>query len=154
MKSSIRVVLVASLFAFSALAFGSSQPTRPFDQFGDIKCEEEMARLDNFAIQLQNSPRYRGEIIYFAGKMAGDKWPKRGETEARVERIRTYLTKRRGIPSASLVVIDGGFSTVFRVVLWAVPPEAGLLKPEDVSGVKEIQYRPGKLNPRDYRCGI
>ena len=92
--------------------------------------------------------------MFFAGNMAGGKLPKRGEAEARVERIRSYLIKRRGIPQANLVVLNGGFSTHFYVVLWDVPPGAGLPKPEDPSGLKEIQYRKGKLVPRDYRCGI
>jgi len=129
-------------------------PQSPFDEFGDIKCEDEMARLDNFAIRLQNQPRYRGEIIYFAGKMAGDRLPKRGEAEARVERIRLYLTKRRGIPPASLVVISGGYSTDFRIVLWDRPPQAGLVSPKDYPGLKEIRYSKAKLNRRDYRCGV
>ena len=113
-----------------------------------------MARLDNFALQIQNEPRFRGVIIFFAGKMAGDKLPKRGEAEARVERIRSYLTKRRGIPAASIVVMNGGYDSIYRVQLWVVPPEAGLPKPEPVSALKDIRYRPGKLKPRDYRCGI
>ena len=154
MTSIIRALIIISLFAFSARVLGSAHPERPFDEFGDINCESEMARLDNFAVALQNAPRTRGEIIFFAGNMAGGKLPKRGEAEARVERIRAYLIKRRGIPQASIVVINGGFSTDFRVILLLVPPDAGLLKPEDASGLKEIQYRKGKLVPRDYRCGI
>ena len=146
--------LIILVFAVCTPGTSLPGPTRPFDEFGDIKCEDEMARLDNFAIQLQNQPRYRGAIIFFAGKLAGDKLPKRGEAEARAERVKSYLTKRRGIPQASLVVINGGFSTNFRVVLWDVPPELGLPTPEDASGVKEIRYRKGKLAPRDYRCGI
>ena len=144
------------LLVFIASAAGSpgSEPTRPFDEFGDVNCENEMARLDNFAILLQSEPKFRGAIIFFAGNMAGGKLPKRGEAEARVERIRSYLIKRRGIPQANLVVLNGGFSTSFHVVLWGVPPGAGLPKPEDASGVKEIQYRKGKLVPRDYRCGV
>ena|SRR6185503_11291659 len=146
---SFMIVLVSCL-----ITSASSSPTRPFDEFGDVKCEDEMARLDNFAVQMQNLPRSRGAIIYFAGKMSGDQLPKRGEVEARVERIRSYLTKRRGIPAASLVVMNGGYDTNYRVQVWVVPPEAGLPKPEPSSSEKEIQYRPGKLNPRDYRCGI
>lgn len=154
MKSVIRVLLIVSLFGCSALALGSADPAPPFDEFGDVNCESEMARLDNFAVQMQNLPRSRGAIIFFAGKMAGDKPPKRGEVEARVERIKSYLTKRRGIPAASIVVMNGGYDTNYRVQLWVVPPEAGLPKPETVSPVNDMRYRSGKLNPRDYRCGI
>ena len=144
------------LLVFIAGATGSSafEPTTPFDEFGDIKCEDEMARLDNFVVQLQNVPSARGAIVFFVGKMAAEKLPKRGEAEARVERIKSYLTKRRGIPAASIVVMNGGYDSNFRVQLWVVPPEAGLPKPEASSPVKDMQYRKGKLVPRDYRCGI
>ncbi len=154
MRLITRGILLLTVSTICALGVALPLPTRPFDEFGDVNCESEMARLDNFAVQLQNAPAYRGAIIFFAGNMAGDRLPKRGEAEARVERIRSYLTKRRGIPAASLVIMNGGYSTNFRVQLWVVPPEAGLPKPEDASGVKEIQYRQGKVTPRDYRCGI
>ena len=154
MSAIIRTLLVILVFAVCGVGVCLTGPARPFDEFGDINCENEMARLDNFAIQLQNEPGYRGEIIFFAGSMAGDRLPKRGEAEARVERIRAYLTKRRGIPPASLVVINGGYSTHFRVVLWNIPPEAGLVKPEDASGLKEIRFSKRKLNPRDYQCRV
>ena len=91
--------------------------------------------------------------MFFAGKMAGDKLPKPGEVEARVGRIRSYLTKRRGIPPASIVVMNGGYDNNYLVQLWVVPPEAGLPTPK-ASPVKDIQYRKGKLVPRDYRCEI
>ena len=41
---------------------------RKFDEFGDINCEDEMARLDNFAIQLQNEPCTKGVIIFYGGR--------------------------------------------------------------------------------------
>jgi len=149
-KSCSFIMVLAACLATSA----SSPLNRPFDEFGDIKCEDEMARLDNFAVQLQNEPRFRGAIIFFTGKMAGDKLPKRGEAEARVKRIESYLTKRRGIPASSIVVMNGGYDIEYHVQLWDVPPDAGLPKPEPISSVKDIRYRSGKLNPRDYRCGV
>lgn len=151
-KSIVLVALLSGGVSVNALA--PDDPNRKFDEFGDVNCESEMARLDNLAIQLQSEPRSRAAIIFFVGKMAGDKLPKRGEVEARVERIRSYLTKRRGIPAASLVVMNGGYETNYRVQLWVVSSGAGLPKAEPLSPVKEVNYRPGKLNPRDYRCGI
>jgi hypothetical protein len=38
-----------------------------FDQYGDIKWEDEKARLDNFAIQMLNIPSARGALFTFAG---------------------------------------------------------------------------------------
>jgi len=154
MVATILTSLMLLVFIAGAASPAVSELNRPFDEFGDIKCEDEMARLDNFALQLQNDPSARGAIIFFAGKMAADKLPKRGEAEARVERIRSYLTKRRGIPAARIVVMNGGYNSDYRVQLWAVPSDAGLPKTEAPSPVKDMQYRKGKLVPRDYRCGI
>jgi hypothetical protein len=151
----IRSSLLVFALAVSVLGFNTPQLIGDrFDSFGDVNCEIEMARLDSFAVQLQNEPRARGAIMFFAGKMVGDKLPKRGEAEARAERIRSYLTKRRGIPPARLVVMNGGYTSNFQVQLWMVPAEAGLPKREAFPALTEIQYRKGKLNPRDYRCGI
>ena len=80
-KSTVLVILL--LLALFVIASGQSLIGDRFDEFGDIKCEDEYARLDNFAIQLQNDPQSKGAIMVFTGKMAGAKWPRRGETEAR-----------------------------------------------------------------------
>jgi hypothetical protein len=150
----IRSSLIVLLLIGCTSGIGLPRPTGPFDEFRDVNCESEMARLDNFAVALQNEPTARGAIIFFAGKMKDDRLPKRGEAEARVERLRSYLTKRRGIPTASIVVMNGGYDNNYRVQLWVVPGAEGLPKREASSGVMDMQYRPGKINPRDYRCGI
>jgi hypothetical protein len=159
LSEGMRSVIQSSLliFAFSLCAAGSNSSQEiigdPFDNFGDVNCESEMARLDNWAIQLHNSPNARGAIVFFAGKMAGDRLPKRGEAEARVERLKSYLIKRRGVRAADIVVLNGGYDEYYRVQLWTVWEGTGLPKPERSSSVKETRYRKGRLNPRDYRCG-
>jgi len=52
---------------------------RQFDEFGDINCEDEMARLDNFAIQLQNEPAAKGVMIFYGGRRFKGRLPKQGE---------------------------------------------------------------------------
>lgn len=39
-----------------------------FDAYGDIKFEDEKARLDNFAIQISNYPGSTGLILMYAGQ--------------------------------------------------------------------------------------
>lgn len=145
-----RVSLVLLVVAACAVGMGLPHSNGPFDEFGDVNCESEMARLDNFAVSLQISLQAdrsaRGEIIFFAGRMAGDKLPRRGEAEARAERIRSYLVKRREVPAASLVVMNGGYDSDYRIQLWIVPPGADLAKPKPLSSVKDVRYRKGNLN--------
>ena len=40
------------------------------DGYGNIRFLDEKARLDNFAIQLQNEPKTQGYIIVYAGQKA------------------------------------------------------------------------------------
>ena len=63
------------LLVFGLTAFGSQDP-RKFDEFGDINCESEMARLDNFAVQLQNEPAMKGIIVFYGGRRFRGRLPK------------------------------------------------------------------------------
>src|SRR2546429_255984 len=63
-------------------------PTK-FDEYGNIKFNDEKARLDNYAIQLQNAPGSQGYIIAY-GTCAG-------EAQARADRAKDYLVNTRGI---------------------------------------------------------
>ena len=42
-------------------------PDSPFDSYGNICFEDEKARLDNFAIALQQNPEWIGYIVVYAG---------------------------------------------------------------------------------------
>src|SRR5215210_443882 len=82
-----------------AVIFSADQPYTKFDEFGDVNCEDEMARLDNFVIQLQANPHTKGAIIYYGGKTFRGRLPRRGESTARAARLKSYLVLRRGVPA-------------------------------------------------------
>ena len=44
---------------------------RKFDEYGDIRFNDEKARLDNYAIQLQNEPGIAPATIVVFGNCAG-----------------------------------------------------------------------------------
>ena len=148
----------ASLTVILALGVtGSTRPigpTRLFDEFGDIKCEDEMARLDNFAVQLQNDPSSKGLIVFYGGRRFGGQLPKRGEAEARAARLKPYLVERRGIPTDQVMVVGWGYTEEWRVQLWIIPRGASIPDRQTTIPFKEIKFRKGKVNPRDYRCEI
>jgi hypothetical protein len=125
-----------------------------FDEFGDIKCEDEYARLDNFAIQLQQEPQAKGIIIFHGGKTFRGRLPKRGEAEARAARLKPYLVSRRGIPANQITVINGGYAEEWSAQLWIVPPGASMPTGDSAFRIKKIRFRKGKPNPRDFRCGV
>jgi hypothetical protein len=92
------------------------QPPTKFDEYGDIRFNDEKARLDNYAIQLQNSPGAQGYIIAYGNC--------EGAAQARADRAKDYLVNTRGIDAGRLVTIDGGCRSDLTVELWIVPTGA------------------------------
>lgn len=95
----MRPFISISLFAIFLFApvsagapFTSPLPTSPFDEYGEITWENEMARLDNFAVQLQNVPVFVGYIFVYDGVHGCA-----GEAQARAIRAKRYLVEYRGI---------------------------------------------------------
>ncbi len=130
-------------------------PDSKFDEFGDINCEDEYARLDNFAIQLQNTPSAQGYIIFYGGRRFRGRLPRKGEAAVRAARLNPYLVNRRGISAARVVVIDGGYQEDFYVELWIVP--AGETPPEPSNTTipaSQIKFRKGKVSKRQFQCNI
>jgi hypothetical protein len=132
----------------------ATTPNRKFDEFGDLKCEDEMARLDNFAIQLLHAPRAKGVIIFFGGKTFRGELPKRGEAEARAARLKPYLVRRRGIPKSQIIVINGGYAEEWLAQFWVVPPGARMPSPDSTIQIKGVRFRKGRVNPRSFRCRV
>lgn len=149
-----RIGLVLAVLAFCVTGLAALAPISKFDEFGDIKCEDEMARLDNFALTLQNGPANKGLIIFYGGRLFRGRLPKRGEAAARAARMKPYLVQRRGIPTDQVIVIDGGYAEEWHAELWVVPPGATMPVPRPTIPIEKIKFRKGKLNPRDYQCGI
>jgi len=127
---------------------------RKFDEFGDIKCEDEMARLDNVAIQLQNEPTAKGVLVFFGGKTFRGKLPLRGEAAARAARLKPYLVNRRGIPSNRVMVFDGGYADEWRVEIWVVPMSFWFPAPKPEIPADGVKFRTGKVSARSFRCEI
>jgi hypothetical protein len=93
-------------------------PTK-FDEIGEVARDDEKARLDVFAIELQNSPGAQGYIIGYGGSgrraVSGQK---------RAQNARDYVVTTRGIDASRIVVLDGGQRTTGSLQLWLVPPGA------------------------------
>jgi len=91
-------------------------PPRKFDEYGNIRFNDEKARLDNYAIQLQNEPGSTATIIVY-GSCAG-------EAQQRGDRAKDYLVNTRGIEAGRITVVDGGCRAELKVQLWIVPQGA------------------------------
>jgi hypothetical protein len=93
------------------------------DEFGNIPRDDEKARLDTFAIQLQNEPGARGYIVVYPGPKS-----RANEAQRRADRAKEYLVGTRGMDPGRVVTVVGPPRAAFAVQLWIVP--AGADPPE------------------------
>lgn len=93
-----------------------------FDQYGAICWEDEKARLDNFAIALQNADHTTlGHIIVYDGKRAC-----RGEALARAIRAKKYLVEYRKVEPDRVIWRWGGYLSHLTTTLVITPRGASI----------------------------
>jgi hypothetical protein len=112
-------VLLLSPLVASAMPDTTTPDVFWLDSYGDIRWEDEKARLDNFVIQLFNEPKYTGYIYIQVGRYSC-----RGEAVARAIRARNYLMKVRHFPWNRLAWRDLGYGDYFETKLWLFPSGA------------------------------
>ncbi len=98
-----------------------------FDEYGSVSFTQEKARLDQFAIALQQEPGSRAVIIAYG---AND-----GEAPARLARARNYLVNTRGIDFGRVVLTDGGCREEPATELWVVPSGGTMPTPSSQGAV-------------------
>jgi hypothetical protein len=88
----------------------------PFDLYGDIKFEDEKARLDNLAIQLMNQQLSTAYILMSAGQVTFE-----NEAAERLARAKSYLVDVRDIDRNRIVTVDCGFSQDLTIHFYVAP---------------------------------
>jgi len=87
------------------------------DNYPPLKYDDEKARLDNFAIQMQNDPSAKGYIIAYGGPRSNA-----AEKQKRLKRAVDYLTATRGIDANRIVTLEGASNRDQPTTeLWIVP---------------------------------
>ena len=116
----VTLFAVASESARAQESAPSAAPRRAqkYDEFGRLGHCDLTARLDNFAIELQNNPRAKGFVVSY------DARGKRRGLNLKVSRF--YLVNLRGIEPGRVVAIEGGSRESDEAVteLWVVPEGA------------------------------
>ena len=92
---------------------------RKFDEYYDIARNDEKARLDNYAIQLQQEPGSQGYVIVYPSRKAGGSL-----AQERAQRIVDYMVNTRGIDSHRVTTVMGPAREGWVVELWVVPEGA------------------------------
>ena len=109
---------------------------RKFDEFPSIAYDEDKARFDNFAIQLQQEPESQGYIFAYGGRTS-----RAGQAGRMAERARSYLVQTRGIDPGRLNIVEGGLRDSDTYELWLVP--SGATPPQASPTVSPSEARPG-----------
>ncbi|MDT5121860.1 MAG: hypothetical protein QOC96_1342, partial [Acidobacteriota bacterium] len=115
--------------ACSFPVIGPVKPIPPykFDEYADLKFNDEKARLDNFAIKLQGEPGTQGIYVIFGSCD--------GEADQRSARAIDYLVNTRGIDRSRLTVVNGGCREHLTVELWGQPTGAAAPTPSNSATV-------------------
>ena len=114
---------------------------REFDECNSCTFDDQKARLDNLAVELQNDPTMIGYIIAYGGRMSPI-----GQVEMLMKRARDYLTNERAIDGSRLVIVNGGFREGDSVELWLVP--RGAATPRATPTIQASEVKPAGTRRR------
>jgi hypothetical protein len=132
------------------VSFPARPAARKVDEYGNIKFNDEKARLDNYAIELQNDPTAQGYLVCYGGRTG-----RTGEAQRRCDRAKNYLVSTRGLDSSRIVTVDGGYREELTVELWVVPSGANppaaspTVDPSEVKPTRAPTRRRGRRDDDD-----
>ncbi|HEV7797709.1 MAG TPA: hypothetical protein VGO73_06120 [Pyrinomonadaceae bacterium] len=115
-------------------------PNRQFDVCCSCSFDDQKARLDNLAVELQNDPTATTYVIAYGGRTS-----RIGQADLLGARARDYLVAQRGIDQSRIVVVNGGFREEDCVELWIVPQ--GATTPQPTPTVQAGDVRPATGTP-------
>jgi hypothetical protein len=110
-------------------------PAREFDVCCTCSYDDQKARLDNLAIELQNDPSLTTYVIAYAGRTS-----RAGQADVLLARAKEYMIKQRGVDQSRIVAVNGGFRDEDCVELWIVP--RGAQPPQATPTVNPGDVRP------------
>src|SRR5215213_10752890 len=114
----------------------SITPPKRFDEFPSIAHDDDKARFDNLAIELQNNPGATGYVIAYAGRNS-----RAGEADRMGRRAIEYLTGMRGLSADRVRFINGGYRDSNSFELWLVPQGAEAPRPTPTVSPDERRTR-------------
>ena len=118
-------------------------PAREFDVCHSCSHDDQKARLDNLAVELQNDPMAMTHIIAYGGRTS-----RIGQAERLLTRARDYLINNRGISPSRIVTLNGGFREDDSVELWIVPSGATAPRPSPTVQAGDVRPAPATTRKR------
>jgi acetyl esterase/lipase len=104
------------------------------DEFGDARCGDELAHLDNLVAALKSAPGATGYLVLYGPR-------RRDQVAARALRMKSYFVKERGFDPARVVAVDGGDAAAMRAELWLAPQGTGAPVSDAVLRGGRIEHR-------------
>ena len=127
------VYMLVLLIALTQATYAQeSQPVpKKVYEYGDINCEDFSARLDGFAIEVQNDVTSKVYIIIYPGRKL------QSRNFSHFTDTKNYLAHSRGISRERIVILRGDEREELKVELWLVPEGATSPKPEPQPKLEE-----------------
>ena len=117
--------------------------SREFDVCRSCSYDDQKARLDNLAVELQNDPSTTAYVIGYGGRKSAV-----GQADRLLARIRDYLVMQRGMDASRIVIINGGLREEDNVELWLVPRGATPPQPTPTLQEGDLKRPSGGLRKR------
>ena len=127
--------------ATGVAALPKIEAPKRFDEFPSVAHDDDKARLDNLAIELQNNPGSTGYIVTYAGR-----YSRAGEADRMGQRAVEYLTTTRGLSADRVRFINGGYRDANTFELWLLPQ--GVTPPTPTPTLTPDQIRPAPRRTR------
>jgi hypothetical protein len=121
------LLLLVVLFPSGLQAQVEQAKAVKFDDFGDIEWSDKAARLDNFAIKLQEASSMKGFIVVYRSRRDLP-----GLSSRLARQMRNYLVQARGLSEDRIIDIDGGEASYLSQELWLVPLNAAPTPRKDI----------------------
>ncbi len=110
---------------------------REFDTCTNCTFDDQKARLDNLAIELQSDPTTATYIFAYSGRTSPI-----GQADRLLARSRDYLVSQRGIDASRIILSNGGFREEDAVEIWLVPRGATPPKPSPTVQARDARPSP------------
>jgi hypothetical protein len=108
---------------------------REFDTCCSCSYDDQKARLDNLAVELQNDPTTTTYIFAYGGRTS-----QIGQADRLLARARDYLVSQRGVDASRIILVNGGFREEDCTEMWVVP--RGATPPQPSPTVQAGDVRP------------
>jgi hypothetical protein len=119
---------------------------KPFDQFQSVAFDDDKARLDNLAIELQGAPDTQAYIMIYAGRTS-----RAGQADMLGKRTMDYLVNQRGVDARRITIVNGGYRDTDFIEIFICPPGAKTPQPTPTVQPGDAQPAQERTRPRKPR---